>query len=166
MSSIDERIVKMTFDNGSFEKGVSQTLKSLEKLNEVLKNTGNADAVKNLSKSIGDIKSQLKTLNLDDLVKATQKTNIWDKIGNGLKTAGQGVSLMFSKLNIGGTIEKIGSSFNRATEGSNGLGKSVEFVSSKFSALGIIGATALANITNSSVNAGKRLLNSLTFSII
>ena len=162
MSSIDERIVKMTFDNGSFEKGVSQTLKSLEKLNEVLKNTGNADAVKNLSKSIGDIKSQLKSLNLNELEKATLKTNIWDKLGNGLKTAGQGVSNIFSKLNIGGTIEKIGSSFNRATEGSNGLGKSVEFVSSKFSALGIIGATALANITNSSVNAGKRLLNSLT----
>ena len=162
MSSIDERIVKMTFDNSSFEKGVSQTIKSLEKLNEVLKNTGNADAVKNLSKSIGDIKSQLKTLNLDELEKATQKTSIWDKLGNGLKTAGQSISNIFSKLNIGGTIEKISSSFNKATEGSNGLGKSVETVSSKFSALGIMGATALANITNSAVNAGKRLLNSLT----
>ena len=162
MSSIDERIVKMTFDNGSFEKGVSQTIKSLEKLNEVLKNTGNADAVKNLSKSIGDIKSQLKTLNLDELEKATQKTSIWDKLGNGLKTAGQGISNIFSKLNIGGTIEKIGSSFSKATEGSNGLGKSVETVSSKFSALGIMGATALANITNSAVNTGKRLLSSLT----
>ena len=162
MSSIDERIVKMTFDNGSFEKGVSQTLKSLEKLNEVLKNTGNADAVKNLSKSIGDIKSQLKTLNLDELEKATQKTSIWDKLGNGLKMAGQGISKIFSKLDIGGTIEKIGSSFNKATEGSNGLGKSVETVSSKFSALGIMGATVLANITNSAVNAGKRLLHSLT----
>lgn len=162
MSSIDERIVKMTFDNGSFEKGVSQTIKSLEKLNEVLKNTGNADAVKNLSKSIGDIKSQLKTLNLDELEKATQKTSIWDKLGNGLKTAGKGISNVFSKLNIGGTIEKIGSSFSKATEGSNGLGKSVETVSSKFSALGIMGATALANVTNSAVNAGKRLLNSLT----
>ena len=134
MSSIDERIVKMTFDNGSFEKGVSQTIKSLEKLNEVLKNTGNADAVKNLSKSIGDIKSQLKTLNLDELEKATQKTSIWDKLGNGLKMAGQGISKIFSKLDIGGTIEKIGSSFNKATDGSNGLGKSVETVSSKFSA--------------------------------
>lgn len=162
MSSIDERIVKMTFDNGSFEKGVSQTIKSLEKLNEVLKNTGNADAVKNLSKSIGDIKSQLKTLNLDELEKATQKTSIWDKLGNGLKMAGQGISRIFSKLDIGGTIEKIGSSFNKATEGSNGLGKSVETVSSKFSALGIMGATVLANITNSAVNAGKRLLSSLT----
>ena len=162
MSSIDERIVKMTFDNGSFEKGVSQTIKSLEKLNEVLKNTGNADAVKNLSKSIGDIKSQLKTLNLDELEKATQKTSIWDKLGNGLKMAGQGISKIFSKLDIGGTIEKISSSFNKATEGSKGLGKSVETVSSKFSALGIMGATALANITNSAVNAGKRLLHSLT----
>lgn len=99
---------------------------------------------------------------MDELEKATQKTSIWDKLGNGLKMAGQGISNIFSKLNIGGTIEKIGSSFNKATEGSNGLGKSVETVSSKFSALGIMGATALANITNSAVNAGKRLVHSLT----
>lgn len=163
MSSIDERIVKMTFDNQSFEKGVSQTVKSLEKLNEVLKNTGNADAVKNLSKSVSDIKSQLKTLNLDELEKATQKSSIWDKLGNGLKSAGKGLSNIFGKLNIGGTVDKISNSFSKVNAETNGLNKSVEVVSNGFSALGVIGATALANITNSAVNAGKRLVNAFTF---
>ena len=44
----------------------------------------------------------------------------------------------------------------------SGLGNGVESVSSKFSALQVIGVTALANITNSAVNAGKRMVSALT----
>ena len=44
----------------------------------------------------------------------------------------------------------------------SGLSKSVETVSSRFSALEIAGVTALANITNSAVNAGKRIVSALT----
>ena len=44
----------------------------------------------------------------------------------------------------------------------NGLGSSVETVQAKFSALQVIGVTALANITNSAVNAGKRIVSALT----
>lgn len=43
----------------------------------------------------------------------------------------------------------------------NGLGQSVETVKAKFSSLGVVGATVLANITNSAVNAGKNLVNAL-----
>lgn len=43
-----------------------------------------------------------------------------------------------------------------------GLGASVEQVSMKFSALQVMGVTALANITNSAVNAGKRIVSALT----
>lgn len=43
-----------------------------------------------------------------------------------------------------------------------GLGSSVETVKERFSALEVMGVTALANITNSAVNAGKRILHSLT----
>ena len=43
-----------------------------------------------------------------------------------------------------------------------GLGSAVESVSAKFSALQVMGVTALANITNSAVNAGKRIVKSLT----
>ena len=44
----------------------------------------------------------------------------------------------------------------------SGLGNGVESVSAKFSALQVVGVTALANITNSAVNAGKRIVSALT----
>ena len=46
--------------------------------------------------------------------------------------------------------------------GVSGLTAGVEGVTAKFSALGVIGMTALANITNSAINTGKQLLKSLT----
>ena len=44
----------------------------------------------------------------------------------------------------------------------SGLGTAVEAVQAKFSALQVMGITALANITNSAVNAGKRIASALT----
>ena len=42
------------------------------------------------------------------------------------------------------------------------LGRGIEAVHTKFSALQVMGVTALANITNSAVNAGKRISSALT----
>ena len=44
----------------------------------------------------------------------------------------------------------------------SGLSSAVETVKYKFSALEVMGVTALANITNSAVNSGKRIANALT----
>ena len=44
----------------------------------------------------------------------------------------------------------------------SGLGSGVEAVSAKFSALQVMGVTALANITNSAINAGKNIVSALT----
>lgn len=44
----------------------------------------------------------------------------------------------------------------------SGLGSAVDTIHSKFSALEVMGITALANITNSAVNAGKRIVSALT----
>lgn len=44
----------------------------------------------------------------------------------------------------------------------SGLGGAVDSIHSKFSALEVMGVTALANITNSAVNAGKRIASALT----
>lgn len=49
-----------------------------------------------------------------------------------------------------------------ATQGVDGLASNVETLNHRFSALGIIGMTALQNITNSAVNTGKRVLSALT----
>ena len=44
----------------------------------------------------------------------------------------------------------------------SGLGRGIETVRMKFSALQIMGTTTLANLTNSAVNAGKRMTKALT----
>ena len=51
---------------------------------------------------------------------------------------------------------------NLASIGLTGLSSGVDMVTGRFSALGIMGVTALMNITNSAVNAGKTLVRSLT----
>lgn len=67
------------------------------------------------------------------------------------------------KLNFRGAgkgLEEIGTAAQKVDM--RGLGSGVEAVSAKFSALQVVGVTALANITNSAVNAGKRIVSALT----
>ena len=99
--SIDEKVVEMRFDNQNFEKNVSTSMSTLEKLNKSLR-------LKGATKGFQDIDS------------ASRKVNM------------------------------------------SGLGSAVEAVQAKFSALSVVGVTALANITNSAVNAGKRIVSALT----
>lgn len=101
MSTVDERIVSMKFDNKQFESGVSTTLSSLNKLKSGL----------NLSGA---------TKGLDDVSSAAKKVN-FDGMTSGLET-----------------------------------------VKSRFSALEVVAVTALVNITNNAINAGKNLISSLT----
>lgn len=100
-TTIDSRVVEMKFDNKNFEKNVSTTMSTLDKLKQKLNLTGASKGLENVS--------------------ATAK-----------------------KVDM------------------KGLGDSVETVRSKFSALEVMGVTALANITNSAVNAGKRIVSALT----
>lgn len=67
------------------------------------------------------------------------------------------------KLNLKGAskgMEEVDSAAKRIDM--SGLGNAVEAVQGKFSALGIMGVTALMNITNSAVNTGKRMISALT----
>ena len=67
------------------------------------------------------------------------------------------------KLNLSGAAKGLDDINNSAKNiNMSGLGNAVEAVSAKFSALQVMGVTALANITNSAVNAGKRIVKSLT----
>ena len=67
------------------------------------------------------------------------------------------------KLNLSGAakgLENINGAAKKVDMA--GLGSAVESVRTKFSALEVMGVTALANITNAAVNAGKRIVSSLT----
>ena len=103
--SIDEKVVEMRFDNQNFEKNVSTSMSTLEKLNKSLRLNG-------------------ATKGFQDIDSASRKVNM------------------------------------------SGLGSAVEAVQVKFSALSVVGVTALANITNSAVNAGKRIVSALTINPI
>ena len=67
------------------------------------------------------------------------------------------------KLNFKG-IDKSFSSISKSASNvdMSTLGKAVENVQVKFSALQIAGITALQNITNSAINASKRIVSALT----
>lgn len=105
MSSIDERVVSMKFDNSQFQKGISSTMSSLDSLK--------------------------KGLNLDAATKGLNE------------------------------LDAAGKRFSLAT-----VAEGVDNISSKFTALGVIGITTLANITNKAVNAGIALVKSLTIAPI
>lgn len=99
--TVDERVVSMQFDNRHFEKNVSTTMSTLDKLKQKLNFGG-------VSKSFDKINASAKSCNLSP------------------------------------------------------LSQGIETVQAKFSALQVMGVTALANITNSAVNAGKRMVSALT----
>lgn len=100
-TTIDQRVVEMQFDNQQFERNVSTTMSTLDKLKQGLR--------------------------LDGATKGLE----------GVNTAARGVSFA-------------------------GLGSGIDAIQAKFSALQVMGITALSNITNTAVNAGKRIASALT----
>ena len=94
--TVEQRVVEMRFDNAQFEKNVSTSMSTLEKLRNALSFKGASKGLEDFGKSTGVLTSSIQT------------------------------------------------------------------VQSSFSALEVIGVTALANITNSAVNAGKQIVKSLT----
>ena len=99
--TVDERVVKMQFDNQQFEQGVKTTMLSLDKFKQSLKLDG-------------------ATKGLENVDAAAKKVNM------------------------------------------SGLGDSIEAVRLKFSALEVMGVTALSNITNEALNAGKKVVKAFT----
>lgn len=162
MGTIDERIVKLSFDNKGFESGIQKTLQSLEALNKALEKTDNRQAAKELSKSMNDINNILKNNNLGNLDKLLNKQGIFSKIGDGVSKIGSGLVSAFKKIDFTGIGSKLSSMFKGSTDGASALARGVENVTAKFSHLQVIAATALANITNRMVNAGIAMTKALT----
>ena len=98
---IDEKVVRMQFDNSNFESNVQTSLGTIGRLKQSLN-------FSNSSKSLENIGDAAKSVNMSPLSNA------------------------------------------------------VETVKNKFSGLEVIAVTALANITNSAVNTGKRIISALT----
>lgn len=80
-----------------------------------------------------------------------------------VKTSMSTLDKLKQKLNLKGAskgFEEIEAASKKVNM--NALGKSVDVVSAKFSALQVMGVTALANITNSAVNSAKAMISAIT----
>ena len=162
MGTIDERIVKLSFDNKGFEAGIQKTLSSLEALNKALEKTDNRQAAKELSKSMNDINKILKNNNLGNLDKLLNKQSGFSKITDGISKMGSGLINAFKKIDFTGIGSKLSSMFKGSTDGASALARGVESVTAKFSNLQVVAATALSNITNRMVDASIAIAKSLT----
>lgn len=82
---------------------------------------------------------------------------------SGVSTTMSTLDKLKQKLHLDGAskgLESVSSAAKKVDM--SGLSRGIETVSSRFSALDVIGVTALANITNSAINAGKRMVSALT----
>ena len=66
-TKVDERIVRMVFDNEKFEKGISSTITSLDNLNDKLKFKGTSKSIAELGDSVTTLKGKMK---FDDSTKS------------------------------------------------------------------------------------------------
>ena len=87
------------------------------------------------------------------------------KFEKNIQTSISSLDRLKDGLNFSGAargLDEISESASDSTNELSGLSAGIETAGHKFSALEVIAITALANITNSVVNCGKRLVSSLT----
>lgn len=122
---IDERIVKMSFDNAKFEAGVKTTLNTLTKLNDSLKNIGKVSGLDNLEKAV----NKISFANINKQVDDVNKKADFSPISKALQTVQNGIE----KLNPLGALS---SAFDTIkTTGANafqGIASGVDYLKSKF----------------------------------
>lgn len=96
----------------------------------------------------------MKMDNSDFKQKALETTSLFGKLRDSLNKI-PGVNL--------GKVSNDFKDIQRAANGTDlsGMAKAIDTISNRFSAMGVIGTTALVNLTNKAVNAGMALSNSL-----
>ena len=159
MSSIDERIVKMTFDNSDFEGKISKTLQSLEKLNETLSKTTAADGLKEVTKALKEVQAQVSGMDFktEDIIDVDESETKLSKFGNLLLNIRDKAAEKFAGM-MDGAEEGI----DNTTESMEGLGNATSSVGDKFSALNSLVQGIFLNLGSKIADFGTKMLKSIT----
>lgn len=159
MSSIDERIVKMTFDNSDFEGKISKTLQSLEKLNETLSKTSAADGLKEVSKALKEVQAQVSGMNFEteDIIDIDESETKLQKFGNLLLNIRDKASEKFAGM-MDGAEEGI----DDTTDSMEELGNTTNAVGQKFSALNSLVQGIFLNLGSKIADFGTKMVKTLT----
>lgn len=188
MSTIDERVVQMKFENAAFQQNVQQTISALERLNKSLQMQGGTKGLQNVMSISGQFEQHM-TRNRDALGRfttsfqqsSTVATTFGQKIETGKEALGRfsagfstavthaqnfGQKIASGAQSVTGFISKLSQTTAAADKQSGSL-KNIESnvgsLASRFSALGTIASGALLSIGARAQEAGTRLLNSFTF---
>ena len=174
MSSIDERVVQMKFDNKQFESGVKTTLAVLEALKKGLdfKSTGTkfSTSLESLNKEAQNLK---KTLNFKDALQS------FTDLGNSAKSVTSKIdfSSVGSKFSsLGEKIQSLKKHFNFDQESKSIsdiesaankvdftiMANAIDGVKNRFNNLGIVGITVLQNLTNMAMSVGASISKALS----
>ena len=159
MSSIDERIVKMTFDNSDFEGKISKTLQSLEKLNETLSKTTAADGLKEVSKALKEVQAQVSGMNFEteDIIDIDESETKLQKFGNFLLNIRDKAA-----EKLGSMMDGAGEGIDDTTDSMEELGNTTNSVGQKFSALNSLVQGIFLNLGSKVADFGTKMLKSLT----
>lgn len=174
-NNVDERVVKMTFDNDQFEAGVKQTLTSLEELKQSLKFNNSLTGIQAVSSafnsfSLANITSQLDTLtnrfSTLGIVGMTAIENITNKVLNfasskvtstlGQITSGgwaRASSIAQSRFTLQGLLndeEKVQEAFDSASNAVDGTAYSLNSA-----------VAAASQLAASGIDVGEEMENTL-----
>jgi hypothetical protein len=191
MSSIDERVVQMKFENAAFERGVQQTLNSLAQLNKGLQLQGATKGLAGVSTIAGEFSSKMERSrnSLGQFTTSVQQSStvattfgqkieasqgFISKLGTGISTLVGHVTSFGSKMDagrnsLGQFTSGLGATNTAADRSASSLQKiegAVSTLAGKFSALGSMATGALMNIGARASQAGLQLLNSFSFAPI
>lgn len=191
MSSIEERVVQMKFENAAFERGVLQTLTTLARLNKSLQLQGSEKGLAGLT-AVAQQFDQHMTRSRNSAGQFTstlqQSSTVAATFGQKMETS-QGVlsrfTTGFSTLVSHATSfgQKMDSGRNSLGQFATGLGETagqadrtstsmqkiegaVSTIAGRFTALGTIATGALMSIGSRAVEAGTQFLNSFSFAPI
>ena len=174
MSSIDERVVQMKFDNKQFESGVRTTLAALEALKKGLDfkatSTKFSTSLESLNKNAQNLK---KTLNFKDASKS------FDDLGNSAKLATSKIDFatVGNKLiSLGEKIQGVKKHFTFSQEANNvadlertvnkmdlsPMANAIEDIKNRFNNMGIVGITIMQNLTNMAMQTGASIAKAMS----
>lgn len=188
VSSIDERVVQMKFENAAFERGAQQTLDTLARLNKALQMTG---AEKGLT-GVSTVAEQFNQRMVQSKNSVGQFTSSVSQSSNTTTTFGQKIESSQGALGkftsgFSNLVSKVTGFSSNMQTGRNELGQftsgldgtvgaasrsaaalekiegAVSTISGKFTALGTLATGALLSIGSRAAQAGSQFLNSFTF---
>ena len=147
MSSIEEKIVSMKFDNKNFTREIDNAIKSLENFKKSLKMDDAAKGFDKISKSAKDANKNMK---MDDATK-------------GLKEVGKTAKETAKDVQMDGADKGLKAVATAAKNVKmDEVGNAAEGAKSKFSALEIAGVACMVNIANKALETGKQVLSAFT----